>query len=243
LTDDDQRSVVFAHPGCRDYLLGRLDDADLAEEWAGRLRRLPQLLSLTRSAGLLSAEPGIVPAPDRPALAKALLARRTDLAAVIMECCTFDAPVGTLRDAAALLSVYGTPETSGLLLNRIEALIATDQPTPVPAGLLLASWLHRLPVGADLVARLITSVLANAHTSRDLDAYETLPAELRPPLIHDLACRRAAAIIDAELAVLATEPDPGVIRETALDLAERARWYGYDVHINALLDHADEAGS
>lgn len=238
LTDDDRRSVVFAHPGCRDYLLGRLDDPDLAEEWTGRLRRLPQLLSLTRSAGLLPAEPGTPPAPERPSLVQALLARRAELAALIEESVAADAPAGTQRDAAALLSVYGTPETSGWLIERVEALIGTR--IPVPAGLLLATWLHRLAADGDLVPRLITAILANARTSRDLDAYEALPAELRTSAVHDLARHRAAAVIDAELSALTAEPDPALIRETALDLAERARWYGLDVQINALLDHADE---
>jgi hypothetical protein len=242
LTDDDQRSVVFAHPGCRDYLIGRLDnDLDLAEEWAGRLLRLDQVLSLTRSAGLLAAEPGPPPAPDRPGLARALLARRADLARLVEERVAADAPAGILRDAAALLSVYGTAETSGWLLDRVETLIATDRPISVPSGLLLATWLHRLPAAPDaLVRNLIRSTLANARTSRDLNAYETLPAELRTSAVHDLACHRAAVIIDAELAALAAEPDPEVIRQTVLDLAERARWYGHGVHINALLDHADD---
>jgi hypothetical protein len=222
---------------------------------------MTQTLSLTRSAGLLGADPGTPPGPTRPALAQALLARRADLAALVARCVAAapvtpaapatpsavaaapaPATVGTLRDAAALLSVYGTPATSGRLLERVEALIAADRPLPVSAGLLLASWLHHVPgAGDDLVRRLITSALANARTTRDLDAYEALPGDLRTSAVHDLAGRRAAAIIGAELAALAAEPDPDVIRETAADLAARSRWYGHDVHINALLDRADGA--
>ncbi|HEU5156756.1 MAG TPA: restriction endonuclease [Streptosporangiaceae bacterium] len=244
LTDD--RSVTFAHPGCRDYLIGRLDDADLADEWVGRLHRLHQVRSLTRSAGLLPAEPGTPPAAERPALARALLARRADLAALVERCVAAEPPasVSTLRDAAALLSVFGTPETSERLIERVAALIATDHPLPVSSSLLLAAWLHHLPTARDgLIQNLIESTLTYVRTSRDLDAYEALPVALRTPPIHDLARRRAIAIIDAELAALAAEPDPTVIRETALDLAERARWYGHGVYINPLLDLADQAGS
>jgi hypothetical protein len=249
---DAARTAVFSHPGCRDFLLGRLDDPDLAAEWVGRVRHLRQLVAVSRSAGLLAVEPGAPTAPRRPHLARALLADRADLSRLVADTVAetradrVAEELRTLCDAAALLSVYGAAETSGWLLERIAALVAEADRVPAPDGLALAAWLSRVPADAaaardDLLHTLITSALANARTTRDLDVYESLPAELRTAAVHDLARRRAAAIIDAELAALAAEPDPDVIRETALDLAERARWYGHDVHINALLDHADDA--
>jgi hypothetical protein len=250
LVDDGERCAVFAHPGCRDFLLGMLDDTDLAAEWIPRLRRLRQVLSITRSAGLLGADPGAPPAPGRPRLARTLLDRRADLAELIERCAVEPAAsIATLRDAAALLSVYGTAKTSEWLLERCATLIEKADRLSAPDALALAAWLSRVPIAElaahdDLLHALITSGLANAHTTRDLDAYEALPAELRTFSIHEPARRRAAAIIDAELAALAAPAapaaDPDVIRETALDLAERSRWYGHDVQINALLDHADD---
>ncbi len=240
------RTAVFAHPGCRDFLLGRLDDPDLAADWVSRLRRPRQLVAVSRSAGLLAVEPGAPAAPRRPHLARALLAARADLSRLVAETRADRAAdeLRTLCDAAGLLSVYGTAETSGWLLERVSALLAHTDRISAPTSLALGAWLSRVPADAtaardDLLHALITSALANARTTRDLDGYEVLPAELRTAAVHDLAGRRAAAIIDAELAALAAEPDPDVIRETARDLAERAQWYGHDVHINALLDLAD----
>ena len=234
-----ERYAVFANPGCRDYLLGRLDDPDVAAEWVPRLRRLRQLVAVSRSAGLLTAgEPAIT----RPALARALVARRAELCNLI-EKCVAEEPraLRTLRDAAALLSVYGAADATGWIFERAAESLTGD-PVPAGDGLALATWLSRVPAAppqGDLVRALIVSALESARTSRDLDAYEALPDELRTPDVHEIACRRAAAIIDAELEYLTGESDPALIRESALDLAQRAQWYGHEVHVNALLDRAD----
>ncbi|HEY7484835.1 MAG TPA: restriction endonuclease [Streptosporangiaceae bacterium] len=249
----DDRAVVFANPGCRDFLLGRLDDPDLAEEWVGRLRRLRQLLSVSRSAGLLTAEPGVPRSTVRPHLTLALTARRAGLARLVGQNVADelrpDAPlpeaVRTLRDAAALLSVYGTTETSGWIVDRVAELARPSQ-VPAADGFALATWLSRVPTAtpaarAELVQTLITSALGGARTSRDLDAYEALPDELRTTAVHEIARLRAMAVIDAELDRLTADcADPDVLRESAHDLAQRAQWYGHEVHINALLDRADE---
>jgi hypothetical protein len=244
-TDDEERSFAFANPGCRDFLLGRLDDPDLAEEWVPRLRTLRQLLAVTRSAGLLAADRGAQSsaAATRPQLAHALLHRRADLAGLVERGVGAEpsTPIGTWRDAAALLTVYGTAETSARFVESVTALLAEPGRIAPADGCALAAWLHLLPsTPDDLVRELITSALANVRTTRDLDAYEALPEDLRTPAVHEVARRRAAAVIDAELAALAAERDPDLVRETAADLAERSRWYGRDVNVNALLDLADD---
>jgi hypothetical protein len=249
------KPVSFSNPGCRDYVLGRLDDVDLAEEQLGRLKRLRQLVSLSLSAGLLAADSHST--TSRQNLSQALMSHRRELAQVARLSAEEDlgidrsmaAVLKTLRDAACLLSIYGSADTSDWLLERISLLASDDRiPACLPTAdaLALASRLQQVPatlpaVRDDLVARLIQAALASARTTRDLDSYEALPDRLRTSDVHKVASRRAAEIIDVELSVLTdNNTDPDVIRETALDLQHRAQWYGHEIHIHMLLEHADE---
>jgi hypothetical protein len=229
----------------------------LAAEQIGRIRRLQQMLSLTQSAGLLTAGSAVEPTARRPNLTAALTQRRTELVQLIQRCVEEDLHIeatgpGTLKilcDAASLLSVYGSADTAGWLGEWISGLVPgnpSDTRLPTTDALSLAAWLHRMPTAFattydNLICKLIVAGLASARTARDLDAYEALPGELRTGDMHETARRRAADIIDLELDILRSRAaGPDTIRGTALDLEQRAHWYGHEIHIGALLDHADD---
>jgi hypothetical protein len=125
------RPVSFSNPSCRDYVLGRLNDIDLARDQIGRVQRIEQLVSLSQSADLLTSEGVIQTTARRPELAAALQGQRTyivDLTRNFAEQLTADMggeiAVAMLRDAAALLSIYGSPDDTAWLLDRIATLTA-----------------------------------------------------------------------------------------------------------------------
>jgi hypothetical protein len=259
-SSEADRPVSFSNPGCRDYVLGRLDDVDLAEEQLDRVRRLKQLVSLSQSAGLLTTGNHAHTTTTRPNLARALMARRSRLAQLtrryLEEDFRADAGINailcTLRDAASLLSIYGSSDISDWLLKRISDQVLEDRDPvrlatlPTANVLAIAARLNEVSVALpanrdDIVRRLIAAALASARTSRDLDAYEALPDRLRTSDIHDAARRRAAEILDVEVSILTEDSsDPDVTRDTGLDLQQRAQWYGYDIQIDTLIDRADE---
>lgn len=73
------RSLALANPGCRDYLLGVLDDTAVADQQLDRVARLAQLASLGRSAGL-TAEPYRMTSNEvRAELASVLMRRRAEI--------------------------------------------------------------------------------------------------------------------------------------------------------------------
>lgn len=227
------RSISFAQAGCRAYALGLLNDPDIAEDHIQRLRYLSQLTALSRAAGLL---PPV--GPPRNHLAQALLTARDELALFVAhrveEAVRSPARarlVTVLCDAAELLARFGDPATCDRFLVlvaelRMEGHLIQARPADLLA---LADRLGRMPVRAfaareHLPYTLIISALESAETIHDLDAYEALPAALRTSFVHATACRRAARILRAELALLAQAPV--VHRELVDELDDRARWYG-----------------
>jgi hypothetical protein len=72
------RSLRFANPGCRNYMLGVLDDAAVADRQLDRAASLVQLVFLSRSAGLI-APPRGVSTVARAELASVLTNRREDV--------------------------------------------------------------------------------------------------------------------------------------------------------------------
>lgn len=259
VTGADNSYVTFSNPGCRDYILGRLDDVDLAEDRVyQRLQRLEQLISLSQSAGLLITDSHIQPIVHRARLSDALMSRRSEFSVLIGEWWeewaarskrSLSQRLITLRDAAALSRVYGNSYTSTWLIRRITEVVSgadENKPPLCTEGLALARQLSKVPTEADedrddLVHALIVASLAGARTTRDLDAYEQLPDELRTSDIHEIACQHAARIIDSEVDDLLHEyADPKLLEESALALEQLARWYGHEIHINGLLERADE---
>lgn len=241
------RDAALANPSCRDYLLGVLDDTVVAGEQVDRIRTLAQIMSLSRSAGLVSDMPASLP---RPELAHALMSRRSRLAEHIRGFVGADgdsADLKALRDAAALLGVYGAESDTGWLMDEItQTLTFTPALQARPADLfLLAERLSALPATAQdsqtaLAERLVLTGIGEAATTRDLDAYEALPEQLRTSASGAAARQVASGAIAAEVDYLLTGDEPEAIRGAAADLERRASWYGLETDIGPLLDRADD---
>jgi hypothetical protein len=262
----DHRSVAFANPGCRDFLLGLLElhGGALARDLVGAgLGRIEQLTCLSQAAGLLTAD-GVVPLaapPARPVLYSVLIENRGLLSACIEELWRAgqshgDGVLGSellrLRDAAALVACYGDGDCPAWLRREVEVLL-DDQAEAIPCipALALARRLLRLLTGpapesdVDAVAlRLVAAALTRADDLRDLDAYEDLPDALRTAATQQTARRRAGQIIENELDRLAHEtPDASELEACVHDMRARAAWYSLDFDFDPLLDLIDELGS
>jgi hypothetical protein len=246
-----EKYAVLANPGCRDYLLGLLDDSVVAEEQVGRIRLLDQIVSLTRSAGLL---PGTMATVHRPELAHALMRRHDQLTDQVRGFIDADrrqpqTQAKALNDAARLFGVFGSDSQTEWLLDSVTQLIETSAPSSglCPADLfILAENLAVLSTGSQerravLVEQLVLTAIDTTDTTRDLDAYESLPEELRTPAVQEAARQAANNAIAAELDFLMrTVDEPETIRTAAEDLEHRARWYGLDVAVGDLLDRVDD---
>lgn len=252
------RAVAFANPGCRDYLLGLLDDEDIAEERVTtRLQRLEQLISLSQSAGLLTADSAVRATSHRRHLVSALSSHRADLAARVEQwwnewAARSERTLGPillrLCDTAALLGLYGAPENLTWFTDKVRTLVGGSQARALPCveSLRLARQIQLMPFSSDaerdeLASTLTIAALGNASALRDLDAYEGLPDALRNLTIHTIAAQRAGCILQDELETLANEAaDPEVLKAAADDLAQRADWYGVQIDVELLLDLIDE---
>jgi hypothetical protein len=257
----DERSVAFANPGCRDFLLGELDDYDLASERVEkRLVRLQQLISLSQSAGLLTADPMVPAATARPNLSAALLNHKAMLAARIQG--LWDDWLGQanrssgsiwlrMSDVCALLELYARPPDLGWFINVVNALISGSPVSPLEcsAALRLARQLSTMTLPAevgrdDLVSRLMTAALACAHTLRDLDSYEDLPETMRTQEIHAVAAQRARRILQDEVDEMEfAEDDISALHEAVNELVRRAEWYDIEIDVVPLLDVVEELAS
>jgi hypothetical protein len=243
--------VALANPSCRDYLLNLLDDAAVAEDQVARIRSLDQIVSLSRSAGLLA---DIENSVQRPELAHAMRGRRAWLVELIRsrtdsgcDGIAFSEQVQVLRDAAAMLTVYGGRSETSWLMERIQTLTDSTSHTPTidsQSTFMLAEFLIRLVTEAagrrDAVAEKLVMKAVNAiQTSRELDAYEMLPQDLRSSAVREAARQRAREVLADETDhLLRNADDPSVIRVGAAEIEQRARWYSLDVNIGPLLDRA-----
>lgn len=259
--NDYERSANLASPGCRDHVLGRLDNIEFAEDRVRRMRqgdrsrRVEQMLALGQAAGLINSGLGGHTAARRPKLRK-VLENQQDLLAELVETrregwdlfgLVPAEQLRALRDTAMVLTAFGSSTNTGWFLERVRELIGDSDFRLPPAGALtLAAWLSRLPA-ADLAARdglvedLIRAALAQARTPRDLDAYEDLPVELHRTGVHREARERAAQIIDAEHERLLAEVlDPEGLADLAGELHHRAEWYGHELHLGQLCDRIDD---
>jgi Restriction endonuclease len=260
------RSVVFAHPGCRDFLLGMLeqDEGMLVRDIIGAgLGRLEQVVALSQAAGLLTAAgtPLLAGPVSRPVLRGVLVAHRTLLAARLEglwhEAETRAAGAAgvvllRLRDAVALVVCFGDEHDTDWVAREAEALlgdgvIGVDRVPAVPAfalarGLLALS--RRAGGGdgiGDTARRWAAAGLDNASGLPDLDAYEDLPDALHTPETRKAAVRRGALIIEDELDRLRHEGVDAADLEAAVhDLIARAEWYAIEFDFADLLDMVEE---
>jgi hypothetical protein len=235
-----------------------LNDAAVADRQLDRATSLAQLVSLSRSAGLV-VPPGGVSTVARAELASVLTGpgadvldrlRQFTLARLDDEPST-DRRVWTLLDAAAVLKALGAAEDAAWLLDSAEALTkpsAGGPPALEPiAAFELAEALYGLPT-EDLakrsrVAKGMTLTAARSMTAiRDLDAYEALPADLaQDAAVAALARERAKSVIEVEYErLLQTMDNARTIEVYARDLDERARSYELDIDIGPILARVDE---
>jgi Restriction endonuclease len=249
--------ALFANPGCRDYLLGVLDDTEHAEDRLDRLRRMDQLLNLAHAAGLIYPPGATSLTVSRTYLGRALVARRRELAGRTVSWSdeqlsrpqSRSAILCVLRDAATLLSVLGDTESNAWLVERLLELVgAKDGGSSLPTydALTMARVLDSVAVENEdtrhqVQLDLIVAGLLGAHTSRDLLSYEDLPDAMRVREAHVVACQRAASIFATEHELLISSyTDPKVLVEEGQDLQARASWYGIELNLGDLLDRAAE---
>ena len=247
------RYVAFANPSCRDYLLGVLDDAAVAEGQVDRIRSLNQVVSLTCSAGLAVNVGNRV---QRPELAHSLSSRRDRIVEVIRSRVDadfdgerFTGSIDVLRDAAAMLAVYGAESDTGWLMERISSRIGSFgrlSAIDLSNVFMLAELLKELTTGSPdrldaLSGKLVANAIGAIKTSRGLDAYEALPQYLRSPDVEETARQRAREVLTEEADyLLYNVEDSDSIRFGAGDIERRALWYRVDVNIGPLLDRANE---
>lgn len=259
------RSVAFAHPGCRDFLLGMLEQGEgaLVRDIIGTgLNRLEQLVALSQAAGLLTAvgTPLLTGPVSRPVLSGVLVAHRTLLAARIeglwLEAKARSAGAAGMellrfRDAVALMVGYGDEHGANWVERESETLLedVTEIPrVPAASAFALAGGLfalsRRVAVGdgiGDTARRWVAVGLASTGSLPDLDAYEDLPDALRTPETRATAVRRARLILEDELDRLRHEGgDAEDLEAAARELIVRAEWYAIEFDVADLLDAAEE---
>lgn len=257
----EARSVAFANPGCRDFLLGELDDYELVSERVEkRLVRLEQLVSLSQSAGLLTADPTVIATTSRPNLSMALLNHKTMLAARIQDLWddwlgranrTSGATLRRLCEVGALLGRYAQPQELGWFIDVAKSLVSDSPVGPLECtgALRLARQIFSMTLSAavdrdDLVFRLMAAALECARTLRDLDSYEELPETMRTEAIHAVAARRARSILQYEAEEMEFDGgDASALQVAVNELIRRAEWYDVEVDVVPLLDAIDELNS
>ncbi|HEY1626184.1 MAG TPA: restriction endonuclease, partial [Streptosporangiaceae bacterium] len=150
------RSLSFANPGCRNYMLSTLDDAAVADRQLDRAASRAQLASLSRSAGLV-ASPGRAPTVARAGLASVLTGRRADVLEKLRQFTLADLAnepaaarhIRILLDATAVLIALGSAGDTTWLLDRAEALSASGSGDPPALEAVetfeLAEALYNLP--------------------------------------------------------------------------------------------------
>lgn len=243
------RAASLANPGLRGFLLGVLErEPSMAEERVAKSRTLEQLTQLGIAAGHLTAAVPSALQVDRPTLGQALRARRSEVASRTQELAKADldrvprrSAARTLRDAVALLAVYGSADVIEWVAEKVNELPTDGNSISVSDGLALATKVRGLPANErrdEIIAHLRAVALAHISTLGDLDAVEAYASELDIDL--PAVGRQAREVIVAELMHLEDERDSEVIRKEAYALRERAELYDQSVEIYDLLDYAAE---
>lgn len=253
-----EKTAVFSNPSCRDFLLGVLNDPEHAEERLNRLQRMDQLVNLAHAAGSTTVKGREDPPAKRDHLARALLEHREQLAAQterwVQELTDQANDSQLLRafyDAGSLLAAFGRPETNTWLADRAFTLTHTTddgappRSLPTSEALALAERfgtiaLDETSVRETLQTELVIAGLRGARTSRDLIAYEGLPAALRSTDVHEVARARAKDLFVNDLELLLSQrSDPQELLAEGRELKDRAEhWYGIELSLGDLLDHA-----
>jgi hypothetical protein len=253
------RSMIFANPGCYDYLMSVLDDTAVATQQLDRVALLTQLVALARSGGLIEPVYRQGLAVARAELASVLTSRREHTLTKVRQFTDADlrkahniaARMKTLNDAAALLKALGSAGDTDWLFDLVEGLTepgADSSPSlPVTEGFALAEAVNGLladdPARPSHLAQALAIAAAEAISSvRDLDVYEALPDHFKQePRLQDIVRERARSVIESERDhLLRATSDPEVVESGALDLDQRARWYGIEFDIGPVLDRVDE---
>ncbi|GAA1312379.1 hypothetical protein Psi02_80090 [Planotetraspora silvatica] len=245
------RALAFAHPGCRDYILGRLDlDSDMAGERVERARMLEQFAELASASGDLWVDAGVPPLVRRAVIADAMKRRRGVVAEKIrlfteQDVASSTTTEGRLRllvTSAALIGLYGSADDSRWLTELVGEQIRDLVTIPASDGFALAVQLARHSPSsglAEVTQRLATAAAASTRTVGDLDAYEAFAAEVTLPVVADAIRPLAYRIIMQEIDDLYDERDAQFVRDSAHDLQARASLYGHELDIDTVLEHAD----
>lgn len=245
----NDRVVTLANPGLRDFLLGRLEDADMANERISKAATLEQLAELSRAAGDLAADVGMAPLVRRPVLAHLLRQRKGEIAERVRTYAETrraakPAALRNLQLAISLLGLYGDEDSLSWVMEQLAAVFAQrEPPLQVVDRLSMAFRITLLPSwreagGGDAVHRLCTDAIMSISTLSDLDALEAYADRLQIDLT--VANSLAATIFATELSHLFDERDPEVVRTRAHELQDRAQAYGRSIEIDLLLDYADD---
>ncbi len=253
------RLVSLANPGCRDYLLGILDDTAVALEQLARVRQLPQLVSLVQSAGLSQSPNRSESTPARAELAGALTSRRDQILTQLKpfaetELASGSRPTSALRtmyDTAMVLQALDTAESTAWFLDLVAEFNQAEdnQPSvlPIVDSFALAEIIDQLasadPDKRHQLARTVAlNALKQLSTLHVFDAFEALPDELRlSPDLQAAAHERAQVAIEFEYnQALDAALDADEVDAAAQDLEQRAEYYGVALDIGPLLDRADD---
>ncbi|MFD3461009.1 hypothetical protein ACFWVM_14955 [Nocardia fluminea] len=249
---DTEKAAVFSNPGCRDYLLGLLDDEDYAEERLTRLNCLEQLVSLAQEAGVVIIA-GVSTAPtERRHLAAAIQRQGAELlprvrswtAEVALGRTPVTEVLNSFRDAARITAVLGTNGSVDWLVDRIRELLDSNASTlPTHESLALASQLHEIGSRTGFVVAaaedLIEAGLRGAQTNRDLWSYEALHDKTRTAGLELVAKHAAERILVDEWNLLLSQS--GNIDERLGEgqaLHAQAQWYGIELNLGDLSDIA-----
>jgi hypothetical protein len=252
------RAISLANPGCRDYLLGVLDDTAVALEQVGRAALVAQFFSLTQSAGLRQPHRHSS-AVKRAELASALTSQRDHVLEKLQEATSRDlkkaadpaSRLKTLYAAATVLQALGLPGCASWLLDVISDFVGqADSPQarlPVINGLALAEALDELvtdtpAVQHQIALRVAHAAVNNISTTQELDACEALPDALRlTPELQTAIREKAQAVLEFEYGqLLDVISDPDEVQTAARELDQRAEWYGIQLDTGPLLDRADD---
>lgn len=253
------RLMGLANPGCRDYLLGVLDETAVALDQLDRVRLLPQLVSLTQSAGLTEQPYPRESAPARAELAATLTGQRDRLLlqlqqftkAALASAPGLVARTRPLLEAAIVLKALGPADPAAWFLDLVADHVGMQdgQATTMPVvdGFALAEIISQLPAydldRQHLLAKTAALTAAQAIAAlHDLDAFETLPDELKlsPELQATIRVRAQIAIEFEYNQLLDTALEADEVETSAHDLRQRAQYYGVPLEVGPLLDRADD---
>jgi len=189
---------------------------------------------------------------SRPILAGALRNRGQELVQLVRSAIQPDrrtindiwSKVSELGDAMYVLANLGQPEDAAWILEVMHSRIGDQLDLggiSTREAMALAADVNALPGNdpkkSEIISALITAGLANASTTLDLDAFEALPEQLHSKDLRALATGRARDLIEFELRILGDIGADGVSYiDVILDLRDRARYYSFDVEIDALLE-------